>query len=88
MELYLSSGLGTRDLQPWVGLGSSLSHSGFDASRPIAHPALGDQREEAAVLGRRETPRDPLGPQLHRVLETQLPWILQAACAMSTRITL
>ena len=63
----------TRNLQPGIGLGSSLSHSRLDAPRPIADPALGDQRKQApAILRGRQTPRDPLRPQLHGVLEAQV----------------
>ena len=73
MALYLSSSLGTRNLQPWVGFGSSLSHSRLDASGSAAHAALGDQREQPpAILRGREASRDPLRPQLHSVLEAQL----------------
>jgi adenylate cyclase len=72
VALDLSSSVGARDLQPRVGLGSSFSHSRLDTARPIAHPALGDQCEQSpTVIRGRQTARDPLRPQLHRVLEAQ-----------------
>ena len=73
MDLDFLARLGTRNLQPGIGRGSSLSHSRLDAPRPIADPALGDQRKQApAILRGRQTPRDPLRPQLHGVLEAQV----------------
>lgn len=72
MELYLSSSLGARHLQSRVGFGPSFSHSRLDASGPVADPGLGDQREQpVAILCGRKSSRDPLGPQLHGVLEAQ-----------------
>ena len=72
MALYFAPSLRTRNLQPWVGFGSSLSHSRLNASGPVAHPALGDQGEQSpAALRGRHPSRDPLGPQLHGVLEAQ-----------------
>ena len=73
MYLDFPAGVGTRNLQPWVGFGSSLSHSWLDAAGPIANPALGDKREQpTAVLRSRQTSRDPLRPQLNSVLEAQI----------------
>ena len=72
MEFNFPTSLCAQNLQPWVGFGSSLSHSRLDAPGPVAHLALGDQCEQPpAILGAGQTSRDPLGPQLHRVLEAQ-----------------
>lgn len=73
MPLDMTANPGARNLQPWVGLGSSLSHSWLDACGPVANPALGDQPEEMpTILRRRQTSRDPLRPQLHGVFEAQV----------------
>jgi len=73
MDFDFSAGLGAWNLQPWVGFGSSFSHSWLDSPRAMTHPALCDQREQAcAILLGRQASRDPLRPQLHSVFEAQV----------------
>ena len=45
-----SSSLGPRNLQPGVGLGSSLSHSRLDTTGALAHSALSDLGEQVPVV--------------------------------------
>lgn len=69
---YMSASVGARHLQPGVWFWPSFSHSRLDAPGPMADLALGDQREQPLVVLRRRQPsRQPLRPELHRVLEAQ-----------------
>ena len=85
MALYFAPSLRTPNLQPWVGFGPSLSHSRLNTSGAFAHSALGDQGEQVPVVfcGRYPS-RDPLGPQLHGVLEAQFTRVHAGIAAVTS----
>src|SRR6185437_6318263 len=66
----------SRDLQPRVRFGSSLTGSGLNAFGAVGDSELRDKPEQFNVLPRgqcRQGLRGPGRPDLHCMLETQLP---------------
>ena len=74
--LNLPPGFSTRHLQPLVRFGAALARPRFYSTRVIADLLLRDRLEkDRGVRGSHagETAAEPFGPQLHRMLEAQLP---------------
>ena len=74
-----AGGLCAWHLQPLVWFGTALARPRFDASRMIADLLLRnclekDRGVRESHVG--ETMDEPFGPQLHRMLEAQLPRML------------
>src|SRR5450759_3798846 len=71
---YIFTSLVARDFQPRIGLGSAFTCAWFDASWPVADSRLSDEPEQRGRSGSEiDAMRGPLGPQLYRMFEAQLP---------------
>ena len=74
ISAYSFTSLGARYFQPRIGLGSAFSRPRFDSPRPVAHPVLSNEPEQGVRIGAQiDAVCGPLGPQLHGMLEAQLP---------------
>ena len=76
MQAHLPPGLWARHLQPLVRFGATLARPRFYPTGPIADPLLRDSLEKNRGVrdsDAGETMAEPFGPQLHRMLEAQLP---------------
>ena len=76
MQAHLAAGFCAWHLQPLVWFGTALARPRFYATRAIADLLLRDRLEKDRGVRDShagETMAKPFGPQLHRMLEAQLP---------------
>src|SRR5680860_241049 len=74
IDAYLLAGLGTRHLQPRIGLRPSFAGARFCSAGPVSHFPLGDEPEQAGLVlcsVSAEPLRQPRSPQLQGMFEAQ-----------------
>jgi hypothetical protein len=74
--------------QQLVGFRSSLYGARLDAAGPLSHTSLRDERQHGIeFLVRGSMDRTPCQPELHGVLEAQLPWRNTRVCSCAKHQT-